>query len=132
MTDSLQSINVISTSLSSQLQEINEALLLKTTQLIKRIVEKVIHKEINIDNEHIAEKISDALKEIHQDNEPCTIHIAPQYVEFLTSLTTMPAGITFKPDSDLQEGDFRIKTAYSELESILEKYLNEIFGLTHL
>jgi flagellar biosynthesis/type III secretory pathway protein FliH len=132
MTESLQSIGAISNTLSSQLQEVNEELLLKTTQLIKRIVEKVIQKEVHVNNEQMADKISQALKEIHQDNEPSIINIAPQHYEFLSTLTTMPAGITFKADAALKEGDFRIKTAYSELESILEKYLNEIFGLTHL
>lgn len=115
--------------LSTQLDEINNTLLISITKLVRKITEAVILKEIDLDKERLPHMVTHALSQIQQDHEPCTIYLSPEQHTYFSSHSTMPAEVTIKPDPTLKQGDFRVKTAYSELESNLEKRLNELFEL---
>lgn len=121
----------ITLALTNQLQQVNETFLNQTSLLIKKITEAVILKELSLDKERLKQMIEKALIEIHQDNEPCTIYVSNEQLEFLQSHLTNYPDLTIKADLSLQLGDFKIKTAVHMVESILENRLNEIFELHH-
>jgi flagellar biosynthesis/type III secretory pathway protein FliH len=127
----LNLIKEISIALAQQRNEINETFLTNLTQLIKKITETVIRKELSteLNHERLTALILQATTEIQQDNEPCTIHVSTEQYTYFSSLESMPAELTFKADPTLQPTDFRIKTAFSEIESILDKHLHELFEL---
>lgn len=127
----LNLISEVSLALAQQRDEINETFLTNLTQLIKKITEAVIRKELSTDlnHERLTTIINQAITEIQQNNEPCTIHVATEQYEYFSSLDSIPPEVTFKADSTLKPSDFRIKTAFSEVESILDNHLHELFGL---
>ncbi len=131
LTNHLNLIGEISRSLSEKRHEINETFLTNITLLIKKITETVIRKELSMDlnHERLTTLIKQAIADIQQDNEPCVIHIATEQHEYFSSLDSMPSDITFKACPTLKPGDFRIKTAFSELESVLDNHLHDLFGL---
>ena len=106
----------ISLALTNQLQQINETFLNQTSLLIKKITQAVILKELTLDNERLKQMIERALKEIHQESEPCTIYVSSEQIEFLQLHATQYPGLIIKPDPSLQPGDFKIKTAIHMVE----------------
>lgn len=125
----LQVVRNISQTLSQQFHDLNDTLFTNIVQLIKKTAEKVIQKELALDNERFQDMLKQALTEIQRDNAPCTIYVAVEQHQYLVTHEAMPAEITLQPDPTLKSGDFRIKTVYSELESIIENRLNELFAL---
>lgn len=131
ITNHLNLLSSINQALTRQLNEINETSLTNLTLLIKKVAETVIRKELAADLNHdrLTATIKQAIADVQQDNTPCTIYIATEHYNFFSSLDSMPSDVTFKADPTIKPGDFRIKTAFSELESILDKHLQELFGL---
>ena len=131
LTGHLNLISEISLALSQQRNEINETFLTNVTQLIKKVTETVIRKEMSMDlnHERLTTIIKQAVADIRQDNEPCIIYIAAEQHDYFSSLDSMPSDVSFKADPILKSGDFRIKTAFSELESVLDNHLHDLFGL---
>jgi flagellar biosynthesis/type III secretory pathway protein FliH len=125
----LDVLRKISETISTQINHVNETLITNITNLVKKITESVILKEISLDRERLKYMIEHAFSQIQRDGEPCTIQIAPEHHDYFSTHAAMPPDIIIKSDDTLKLGDFRIKTTYSELESILEHRLNEIFEL---
>ena len=127
----LNLISDISLALTQQRNEINEPFLTNVVRLIKKVTEAVIRKELSTDlnHERITTIVQQAIADIQQDCEPCLIHLSTEQHNYFLSLDSMPSNITFKADPSLKPGDFRIKTAFSELESILDNHLHDLFGL---
>lgn len=132
LTEHIQAIKEIRQQLLTHLHQVNETFLTDVVQLIKSITERVIHQELQMDDTRITHMITQALAEIQNDAEACTVYMAPEQLAYFTQHVQMPPEVTLQEDSSLKKGDFRIKTIYSELESILEKRLNELFNLKNL
>jgi flagellar biosynthesis/type III secretory pathway protein FliH len=126
----LHAISNLQQTLENQVRELNEQALIKITSLIKTTSEKIIQRELSIDQAHLIMVIQQALKEIHNEQEPCSIFIASEQYEFIKAQDAFLPQVNLKPDASLQPGDFKIKTVHSELESILNNRLTELFGLS--
>ena len=118
----------ISQALSNQLKQVNETFLNQTALLIKKITQSVILKEIALDTDRLKHMIDKTLNDIQQENDPCTIYVCPEQHDDLQSHTVNYPDLTIKPDPSLPVGDFKIKTAFNIVESVLENRLNELFG----
>ena len=129
LTQHLAVVQSISQAMSKQFDEVSELFLTNITTLVKNVTEKVIQKELAMDDDRMLDILQRAVTQIRRDMEPCTIFVATEHYLYLSTHTSMPPDITLKLDPTLQLGEFRVKTAYSELESILEHRLNELFGL---
>lgn len=127
----MNQLNQIHQHLTQQLNHINETFLLSMTSLIKKITEKVIHQTLATDlqQDRLTTLIKQAITTIQQDTEPCTVYIPTEAFDTLSALEGLPPNTTLKPDPTLNTGDFRIKTAFNELESILTDHLHEVFLL---
>ncbi|MFI4918655.1 MAG: FliH/SctL family protein [Legionellales bacterium] len=129
LTAHLQTLRTINQSVSTQISAVNETFLINMTSLIKKVTESVILKEIALDKDRLQHMMEHALRQIQHENEPCTIHLSSEQHAYFSAQASMPAEVVIKPDPTLNQGDFRIKTTHSELESILEHRLNELFEL---
>lgn len=129
----LNVISEISHKLSEQYKEINETFLNNVIQLIKKITEAVIRKELSADLNHdrLRLLIQNAMSDIQQGNEPCVIYLSNDEYDYFSTLDNMPAGVSFRACPTLKPGDFRVKTASSEVQSILDNQLHDLFGLSH-
>lgn len=125
----LDVLRKISETISTQVNHVNETFLTNITRLVKKVTESVILKEISLDNERLKHMVEQAFPQIQRDGEPCTIQLAPEHHAYFSTHVAMLPDVVIKSDPTLGLGDFRIKTTYSELESILEHRLNEIFEL---
>lgn len=129
LTEHINLLANVGQTITDQMHHVNTTLLPNMTQLVRKVTEAVILKEISIDNDRLKQMVEQALPQLQSSNESCTVYIATEHYDYFTSQVTLPAEVIFKPDSSLKAGDFRIKNALCELESILEHRLNEIFGL---
>lgn len=129
----LSLISDISHKLSEQYKEINETFLINVVQLIKKTTETVIRKELSADLNHdrLRHLVQDAISNIQQASEPCVIYLSNEEYDYFSTLDSMPEGVSFKACATIKPGDFRVKTACSQVESILDNQLLDLFGLSH-
>lgn len=123
----IEYIEKIGAELKKMLLDIDKNFLKMIFSLIKKSVEKIILKEISVDENILVNMIEDCLLKINQDNE-CIVYVCAEdyvLVEKKCSLTH----IAIEIDPALGKGDFIIKNKVSELEAILEQRLNLLFGV---
>jgi len=126
-----QKIEVISEIENQYIQTINdidEQFFNQIMNCIKKITEKIIHKELQSDDNTLKEMISSSLKEIKK-NDSCTIFLSKTDYELLKEENIDKEYIKFQADPELKKGDYKISTPTGTITAILERRLNAFFEL---
>lgn len=120
-------IESITKQLQANLRDLNSAFINNTVNIIKKIAKQVILKELSQDEAVLKNMIDNAVHQISEKNKLSIIFIAKDDFDSINEYIKDLENTQIKVDSSLEKGDFRIKTQYSELESILEQRLANLF-----
>lgn len=118
-------VEEISKNLQNLLLEFDDNLLDLLTNLVKRTVESIVIKEINVDRNVLLNMIHALQNSLAHENELTTVFLSEHDANLLHSLE-LDEAIKLVVDPSLSSGDIRLKNKYSEISALLKQRINQL------
>lgn len=127
MLEKLHYLETLGMKMTGVLAEVDERFMNNILLLIKKTVKKIILKELVVDDKLLSEMVLQAVDNIKPLPDSCVVYVAEEDLA-LFEKNPLPS-LTIEVNPELQKGDFLIKTPFTEIEALLEKRLNVLFGI---
>lgn len=120
-------VQEIQNQIQTRLAEIDESLLLQIITCLKKIILKIIKRELVINHGTINNMIKATLQDISPHSN-CQIYLSSDDFQHLQA-EQFNISAQFHEDANLSTGDFKISTSTGEIIALLEERINQLFEL---
>jgi flagellar biosynthesis/type III secretory pathway protein FliH len=124
----IKSINSVMSAIESPLSIFDDEMIDLIQVMMKKVVKKIIYKEVNVDPDLIIKMVEELKKLFQAQTGVTAVYLSDPDFQLIDHNNINPE-IVISMDASLDPGDIIIKSNYSEIQAIVNERIDHLLGI---